>query len=147
MHFRHTEEFNQLWGSRLLYIQFMLAWMFTAGLFQAALVIMTHVNWETYDKWVPVTTARRFLRLSIEERPPMRRVATNILNKQIRTADRWWSSNLGVGWTPHSKIVFVTKHEHLPWTWIDTLIRTKQRKAGHEIWYVEFYKPVYGRFT
>ena len=96
MHFRHTEEFNQLWSSRLLYIQFLLAWMFTVGLFQAALVIMTHVNWETYDKWVPVTTARRFLRLSIEERPPMWMVATNILNKQIRTADKWWSSNFGV---------------------------------------------------
>jgi hypothetical protein len=26
------------------------------------------------------------------------RVATNILNKQSRTADKGWSSSLGVGW-------------------------------------------------
>jgi hypothetical protein len=44
MRFRYTEEFNQIWGSRLLSMQFMLAWMFIAGLFQAAMVIVTHVN-------------------------------------------------------------------------------------------------------
>jgi len=38
------------------------------------------------DKWVPVTTARRVLKLRMEERPPIWRVATNILNKQSRTA-------------------------------------------------------------
>ena len=32
--------------------------------------------------WVPVTTAWRVLRLRIEERPPIWRVAANILNKQ-----------------------------------------------------------------
>jgi len=37
--------------------------------------------------WVPVTTARRVLKLRIEERPPIWRVAANILNKQSRTAD------------------------------------------------------------
>ena len=31
-----------------------------------------------HDKWVPVTTAWRFLRLRMEERPPMWRVAANI---------------------------------------------------------------------
>jgi hypothetical protein len=34
------------------------------------------------DKWVPVTTAQRVLRLWMEERPPVWRVAVNILNKQ-----------------------------------------------------------------
>jgi hypothetical protein len=35
--------------------------------------------------------------LRMEERPPIWRVAANILNKQSRTADEGWSSNLGVG--------------------------------------------------
>lgn len=147
MNFRYTEEFNQVLSSRFFFIQFVLAWMFIGGLFQAAMVIMTNVNWGIYDKWIPVTTATCFLRLSIEKRPLMWRGATNILNQQMWTADRWWSSNVGVGRKPHRKIVFVTKHEHLPWTSIDTLIRTKQRKTGHGIWYLEFYEPVYNRFT
>jgi len=33
----------------------------------------------------------------MEERPPVWRVAANILNKQSRTADKGWSSRLGVG--------------------------------------------------
>ena len=33
----------------------------------------------------------------MEERPPMWRVAANKLNRQSRTADRGWSSSLGVG--------------------------------------------------
>ena len=45
----------------------------------------------------PVTTAWRVLRLRIEERPPIRRVAANKLNKQSRTADEGWYSSLGVG--------------------------------------------------
>jgi hypothetical protein len=61
----------------------------------------------------------------------MWRVAKNTLNKQLRTADRWLSSNLGVGRNSHSKIGIVTKHELLPWTWIDTLLRNKPRKMGH----------------
>ena len=48
-------------------------------------------------KWVPVTTAWRVLRLRMEERPPIWRVAANKLNKQSRTADEGWSSSLGVG--------------------------------------------------
>ena len=63
------------------------------------------------DKWVPVTTAWRVLRLRMEERPPIWRVAANKLNKQSRTADKGWSSSLGVGrgannaspWKPHVK--------------------------------------------
>ena len=38
--------------------------------------------------WVPVTTAWCVLRLWMEERPPIRRVAANKLNKQSRTADK-----------------------------------------------------------
>jgi hypothetical protein len=48
-------------------------------------------------KWVPVTTAWRVLRLRMEERPPIWRVAANKLNKQSRTDDEGWSSSLGVG--------------------------------------------------
>jgi hypothetical protein len=44
-----------------------------------------------------VTTAWRVLKLRMEERPPIWRVAVNILNKQSRTADKGWSSSLGVG--------------------------------------------------
>ena len=39
------------------------------------------------DKWVPVTTAWRVLRLRMEERPLIWTVAENILNKQSRTAN------------------------------------------------------------
>jgi hypothetical protein len=47
------------------------------------------------NKWVPVNTARRVLRLRMEERPPIWRVAANILNKQFRRPTRggppdWW---------------------------------------------------------
>ena len=49
------------------------------------------------DNSVPVTTAWRVLRLRVEERPAIWRVAANILNRQSRTADKGWSSNLGVG--------------------------------------------------
>ena len=49
------------------------------------------------DKWLPVTTAGRVLRLRMEERPPAWRIAVNILNKQSRTANNGWSSSLGVG--------------------------------------------------
>jgi hypothetical protein len=38
----------------------------------------------------------RVLKLWMEERPPVWRVAANILNKQSRTADTGCSSNLGV---------------------------------------------------
>ena len=50
-----------------------------------------------HDKWVPVTTAWRVLRLRMEERPPVWSAAANILTKQSRRADKGWSSSLGVG--------------------------------------------------
>jgi hypothetical protein len=49
------------------------------------------------DKWGPVTTAWRVLRLRVEERPAIWRVAANILNMQTRTADKGWSSSFGFG--------------------------------------------------
>jgi len=49
------------------------------------------------DKWVPVTTAWYALRLQMEEWPPIWRVAANILIKQFWTADKGWTSSLGVG--------------------------------------------------
>ena len=58
------------------------------------------------DKWVPVTTAWRVLRLRMEERPPIWRVAVKILNKQSQTADKGWSCSLGLDevlTTPHRK--------------------------------------------
>ena len=43
-----------------------------------------------------VTKAWLILRLRMEEWPPIWRIAVNILNKQSQTADKGWSSNLGV---------------------------------------------------
>ena len=50
-----------------------------------------------YDKWVPVTMAWHVLRLQIKEQPSIWGVAANIMNTQSRTADKGWSSSLGVG--------------------------------------------------
>ena len=61
------------------------------------LLRLTSDVWTPYrDKWVPVTTAWRVLRLRMEERPPIWRVAANILNKQSRTADNGWFSSFEV---------------------------------------------------
>ena len=49
------------------------------------------------SKWVPVITAWRFLRLWMEDWPPIWRVAANILNKQSQTADKGLVLQLG-GW-------------------------------------------------
>jgi len=46
------------------------------------------------DKWVPVTTEWCVLKLRMGERPPIWRIAANILNTQSRAADKWWSSSL-----------------------------------------------------
>jgi hypothetical protein len=48
------------------------------------------------DMWDPVTMAWSILRLWKEELPPIWRVAANILNRQLRTADKEWYSSLGV---------------------------------------------------
>jgi len=45
----------------------------------------------------PVTTAWRVLKMRVEERPSLWSVAANILNRQSRTTDTWWSSSLVIG--------------------------------------------------
>jgi len=50
-----------------------------------------------HDKWVPVTMTWCVHRLWVEEQPTILRVAANILNKQLLTADKGWSTRLGVG--------------------------------------------------
>jgi hypothetical protein len=79
--------------------------------------------------WVLVTTAWRALRLRMEERPPIRRVAVNKLNKQPRTVDEGWSSSLGVGemlTTPlrRKRMLRITHVETLP-------LETKNTKINY----------------
>jgi len=50
-----------------------------------------------HGKWVPVTTAWRVLRLRMEKRSLVWRVAAYIFNKQSQTADKGWFSSVGVG--------------------------------------------------
>jgi len=59
-------------------------------------VLMLYIFFN-HDKWVPVTLTWCIIRLWIEEWPTILRVAVNILNKQSHTADRRWSTRLGVG--------------------------------------------------
>jgi hypothetical protein len=70
------------------------------------------------------------------------RVAVNILNKQSRTADKGWSSRLGVGRgaaTPHHKnFSIITKCFKVPQTWTDSLVQSKHWKKDMRFgtWYV-----------
>jgi hypothetical protein len=52
---------------------------------------------QPHDRWVPVTMALYVLSLRMEEQPPTWKAAENILNKQSWTAEKGWSSSLGVG--------------------------------------------------
>jgi hypothetical protein len=60
-------------------------------------VNLKNLGVDVRDKRVPVTTAWPGLRLRMEERPAIWRVAVNILNKQSQTADKGWSYNMVVG--------------------------------------------------
>ena len=60
--------------------------------FQADGFLLTGV-YLVHAKWVPVTTLRHVLRLTIW------RVATNIPNKQSQTSEKGWSSKWRVGWS------------------------------------------------
>jgi hypothetical protein len=69
------------------------------------------------DTWVPVTTAWRVLELRLDERLPILGgggVAAKIFKKRSRTADKGWSSSLGVGLCANNsspwKRIFVTKY-------------------------------------
>ena len=79
-----------------------------------------HCAWFVPCLWVPVTTAWRVIRLRMEERPPICRVAANKLNKQSRTADKGWSSSLGFGWGANNSS---------PWK-IQMLRTTRRRDAS-----------------
>jgi len=46
------------------------------------------LNTMIHGKWVPVTTVWRVLRLWMQEWPPIWKVAWNVLNKQLWTADK-----------------------------------------------------------
>ena len=47
----------------------------------------------------------------MEERPPVWRIAANKVNKQLRTADKVWSSRLGVGLDDDNKLDLVGVHK------------------------------------
>ena len=78
----------------------------------------------------------------MEERPPVWRVAANILNKQSRTADKEWSSSLGVGGGPNNSSPLtrnLLRNIHIQSLGPGLIFGTTQaKKEGHEIWYVEF---------
>jgi hypothetical protein len=64
-------------------------------------------------KWVPVTAAWHFVGLRMEERPQIWRVAGKMLDKESRTADKGWSSTLGVRQTtPHRKTLQVANRSN-----------------------------------
>ena len=50
-----------------------------------------------HDTWAPVTMAWRVLRLRIDEDLQIWRPGANTLNKEPQTADKGWSSTLGLG--------------------------------------------------
>jgi len=67
------------------------------------------------DKWVPVAMAWHVLRSRIKERPSIWRVAANILHTQSWTANKGWSSSLGVGrsannFSPQKRILLQNIH-------------------------------------
>jgi len=69
---------------------------------------------------VPVIRARRVLRFRIEERPPILRVAANVLNKESRTTEK--------GWSFISLFVLVAKKS------IETYLDTKCSYRNLRIW-------------
>ena len=60
-------------------------------------VLTFHITKHGRDKRVRHHTARRVLKLRVQERPQIWRVAANILNKQSRTANKRRSFSLGFG--------------------------------------------------
>jgi len=61
---------------------------------RSILILSSHL---CHNNWVPVTTAWRVLGLGREEWTPIWMVGSNIMNMWLRTADKNFSSNLGVG--------------------------------------------------
>jgi hypothetical protein len=76
----------------------------------------------------------------LEERPPIWRVTKNVLNKQLRTADKGWSSSLGFGRgviIRHQKNYCITERPQLPRDWTECLGQTDQWKKGNELRHLE----------
>jgi len=71
--------------------------MRTGFWYQTRTVNLKNLGVDVGGNWVPLTTAWRILKLWIEERPPICRVAANILNKHPRTVNKGLSSNFVVG--------------------------------------------------
>ena len=72
--------------------------------------------------------------VAVEERPPIWRIAANILNNQSRTADKGWSYSLGIGRNANNsslfKMYFVTKYSQTkPRSWTDTVLRPNEREG------------------
>jgi hypothetical protein len=84
------------------------------------------------------------LRLQTKDRPPLQSVATNILHRQSQRADKWQSSNLGLG-----KVL--TTHQK-NWPFYETDIcaldqvlsfgETYAVEKGYEVWYMKCMAPV-----
>jgi hypothetical protein len=90
-------------------------------------------NSYVHDKRVPVTRAWWVLSLRIQERPPIRSVAANILYKEYRTADKGWFLSWGFGGVltiPHSKTYQVTDRSHRPRPRTVYLLWNKQQKRS-----------------
>jgi len=69
------------------------------------------------------------LKLRVEEKSPTWRVASNIMKKPSRTADKGWSSRLGLGEALkilHRKKWPCAKTNKIPWARSDPLVQTKQ---------------------
>jgi len=77
------------------------------------------------DKRVPVTTPWFFLRFRMEERPRIWRVAANILNKQLRTTDKGWSSIFSVGRGANNSLIPISLLN----------VHTENLGPGLKIWY------------
>jgi len=71
--------------------------LFIIHLLNRLLQQIHHIMQYSQNNWVSVTTAWLVLRLWMEDRPQIWSVAAIIWNKESRTADKGWSSSLGVG--------------------------------------------------
>jgi len=103
------------------------------------------------DKWVPVTTTWRLLRLRMEECPPIWRIAANILISSHWQPKSGGPPAWGLGdvlTNLHRKSVscyetFTQKALGFEW-YFGTIQSTK---TGQEIWYLECQEAVEGRLT
>ena len=66
-------------------------------MFNGVADVFLEVKRMSHGKWVSVTTAWRVLRLRMEKRSLVWRVAAHISNKQSQTTDKGWSSSVEVG--------------------------------------------------